>query len=134
MHEASLIEGLLKLVFRAADDYETANPARKPVRIKEVICDVGLLSAVEPETLTACFEMFTEGTKADGARLVINILPLQCQCENCGKDFLLHKRHFFCPDCGSEAIRFASGNAIMLQAINVDCGDSANDRTYSRSS
>lgn len=120
MHEASLVQGLLELVNSARDDWNSSGKGAKAGKIREIICGAGLLAGFEEQTLRACFEIFAEGTAAEGARLVISTIPLDCQCEKCGEHFQLVERHFICPVCGSDNIDFRGGNGLVLQAVNVD--------------
>lgn len=126
MHEASLVEGLMKIALHAAEQFQQANPQAKTPKIKEIVCEAGLLTGVEEETLRACFEIFSENTIAEGANLVVNTAPLQCDCNACGHKFTLSKRHFVCPACASENIKFNGGGGLMLQSINIDCGEEGN--------
>lgn len=120
MHEASLVQGLLKLVGSAIDDYQATNPDKARPKLKEIICEAGLMACFEAQTLVACFEIFAEGTEAEGARLTIETAPLPCHCNKCGCDFQLLKRHFVCPACSGEDITFSGGNGLILQALNLD--------------
>ena len=81
---------------------------------------VGLIACVEAQTLTACFELFAEGTLAEGATLTLNTAPLACRCENCGHAFSLTQRRFVCPACGSENIHFNGGHGLTLQSLRVE--------------
>lgn len=121
MHETSLIEGLMKIAFQATDKFQLANPHGKPPKIKEIICEAGLLAAIEKETLQACFEIFSEDTIAEGARLTVNTASLECDCAACGHKFLLKRRHFVCPRCQSEDIKFKGGRGLVLQSIEIEC-------------
>lgn len=120
MHEASLVQGLLNLAERSLEEYNSANPSRKAARIRDIRCTYGLLSCFEPQTLKACFEIFSENTRAEKARLTLQIEPLPCECGNCGASFKLTRRKFICPECGSENLSFTGGNGLTLQAIEVD--------------
>lgn len=127
MHEASLVQGLLKLATESLENYNAANPGRKAKSIREIVCQYGLLACFEPVTLTACFEIFAEGTVAENARLVLEPAPLSCQCGKCGEKFVLACKKFACPACGSDSISFKGGNGLVLQAINVDSEELGND-------
>lgn len=127
MHEASLVEGLLKIALQSLNDYQAANPGNANLRIKELVCELGLLSGVEKETLRACFELFSENTPAEGARLTLATPPLKCRCEDCQARFDLLEKRFICPECQGCNIKFSNGNYFVLQAINIDCGDKPND-------
>lgn len=116
----------MKVALHAADQFRAANPQMSSPKIREIICEAGLLSGFENETLRACFEIFSENTIAEGANLVINTVPLACDCNACGHQFNLYKRHFVCPVCESDNIKFRGGSGLMLQSINLDCGEEQN--------
>lgn len=120
MHEASLVQGLIDLALRTLNDHNASGNGAKAVRIREIKCSYGLLSCFEPQTLQACFEIFSEGTPCEGARLILNLEPLQCFCESCGKHFNLTNRKFGCPFCSGSDISFTGGNGLVLQAIEAE--------------
>lgn len=126
MHEASLVQGLLNLALESWKSYNKDHPGEEAGRITELRCSYGLLACFEAETLTACFELFAEGTVAEGARLLLSPEPLPCICINCDNKFELLERHFICPRCGSDRISFSGGNGLMLQAINVESKEKGN--------
>ena len=119
MHEASLVQGLLDMCLTAVREHNAAHPEAPVTRVEEVRCQLGLLSCVEPQTLTACFELFTEDTPAAGARLVLETAPLSCRCQTCGHDFTLTPRRFTCPRCGGENIHCDGGHGLTLLALHV---------------
>ncbi|MBE6441209.1 MAG: hydrogenase maturation nickel metallochaperone HypA [Desulfovibrio desulfuricans] len=123
MHEASLAQGLLHTAAKAVEEYNTAHPQAMVRRIAELRCELGLISCVEPKTLTACFELLAEGTVAEGARLTLDIAPLACRCTGCGHAFTLTQRHFVCPQCGDENIHFNGGHGLTLMALHVASED-----------
>ncbi|MCI7569385.1 hydrogenase maturation nickel metallochaperone HypA [Desulfovibrio sp.] len=139
MHEASLVQGLLNVAFRAVEEHNAqvdarraagdAGAGRKAVRITRLTCSLGLLSCVEPQTLTACFELLAEGTMAEGARLLLNMEPLPCRCEECGAAFELGERRFVCPACGSHSLRFRGGHGMTMTGLDVTAEDEADTPT-----
>lgn len=127
MHEASLVEGMLGLAVHAAEEFHAANPGSPKPKIKEIICEAGLLACFEPDALRACFEVLSEGTIAEGAELVVKTAPLACACGACGHRFKLFRRHFVCPRCQSDDVNFSGGSGLVIQAINVESGEDAHD-------
>lgn len=119
MHEASLVQGLLRLALESLKNYNEEHPGEEISRISELCCSYGLLACFEQETLIACFELFAENTAAEGAILTLIPETLPCMCRDCGNKFELLERHFICPRCGSDKITFSGGNGLMLQTINV---------------
>lgn len=120
MHEAALVQGLLRTALRAVEDHNARPHARRAGRLTRLTCRLGLLSCVEAETLRACFELFAEGTPAEGAELVLETAPLDCRCEGCGAHFALERRHFVCPACGGERLHFQGGHGLTLMGIDVE--------------
>ncbi|MBQ7586071.1 MAG: hydrogenase maturation nickel metallochaperone HypA, partial [Desulfovibrionaceae bacterium] len=96
-----------------------------------IICELGLFSCVEPRTLSSCFELFAEGTLAEGAELTLKTEPLSCTCEQCGQEFQETKRQFHCPACGSENIQFDGGHGLMLYSLRVETEEENHARTRS---
>lgn len=127
MHEASLVQGLLDLALKAVHEHNDAHPERRIARIEELVCEMGLIACVEERTLRACFELFAEGTEAEGATLTLTTAPLACRCEDCGQDFELRHRHFVCPLCGGENIHFSGGHGLTLQSLRVDTEEAHHD-------
>lgn len=75
---------------------------------------------MEPQTLKGCFEIFARDGMADGAELILRTAPLPCRCTDCGHTFELLRRHFICPHCGSDAIRFTGGHGLVMTDLEVE--------------
>ena len=112
MHEATLVTGILRI----AEEEARKHKAERIVAIK---LDVGLLACVEEQTLQGCFEIFAEGTLAEGAHLDMRRTPLPCRCLACGNTFTLEKRSFLCPGCGGKELSFTGGHGCAVSAIEV---------------
>jgi hydrogenase nickel incorporation protein HypA/HybF len=120
MHETALAAGMLRIVREEARRHRVA-------RITEIHLQLGLLSAVETHSLSACFKLLAEGSVAQGAVLEIACAPLPAQCKSCGHRFELLTRSFFCPCCRSADIHFEGGHGCTIQSISVERADSAQE-------
>ena len=80
MHEASIVAGMMHILEDEARRHNVS-------RITRVRLSVGLFTAVEPKTLEACFELYAEGTAAEGAELDITTVPAEGRCLSAGTDF-----------------------------------------------
>ena len=127
MHEASLVQGLLGMALKAVEEHNAAHPENRVTRIQEIVYELGLIACVEARTLTACFELFAEGTVAEAATLTLNTAPLACRCESCGHAFSLTQRRFVCPACGGENIHFSGGHGLTLQSLRVESEETDHD-------
>ena len=68
MHELSLAEGVLQVI-------EDAARIQAFSRVTVVFLELGEHAAVERESLAFCFDVVTQGSIAEGARLEILDLP-----------------------------------------------------------
>ena len=120
MHETALAAGIMRIVREEARRHNVA-------RITEIHLQVGLLSAVEAQSLNACFELLAEGSVAQGAVLKIENAPLPASCKDCGHIFELASRSFFCPHCQSADIEFEGGHGCTIRSISAECADIAQE-------
>jgi hydrogenase nickel incorporation protein HypA/HybF len=132
MHEASLAQGLLSTALDAVQKYNRDRAGDRAGLIREISCELGLISSIEPESLSAAFELFAEGTLAEGARLNIVTAPLPCDCDGCGANFSLTRRHFVCPQCGGNELTFNGGHGLTLMSLNVESSFDPEENEHAR--
>lgn len=111
MHEAALAESILKI----AQDVAAENHAEK---ITAVGLKLGEMAGVELDALNFSFDVLKKNTPAAGAVLKINRVPIQAQCNKCGKNFTVERYNFFCPECDGILI-LKSGRELLVEF--VDC-------------
>ncbi|MFE3289242.1 hydrogenase maturation nickel metallochaperone HypA [Rhodococcus sp. NPDC059234] len=87
-------------------------------RVHSVTIQAGTLCAVVPESMQFCFELATEGTVMEGARLVIEQPPGRAHCRSCGADFALTDLILLCP-CGSADVEVLSGQELRILSMEV---------------
>lgn len=114
MHEASLAQGLLKLVEESVRSWNEAHPDSPARSVTSLRLQLGLVSCVEEQTFRGCFELIAEGTVAQEARLDIEREPLPCTCRDCRTAFTLTERRFVCPACKGRNLDFKGGHALTL--------------------
>lgn len=114
------MQGLIDLAVQTLEKHNSSHSGKKAARIKEIRCSYGLLACFEPQTLQACFEIFSDDTPCEGAALILEQEPLQCRCDSCGREFSLTSRKFECPYCSGSGVSFTGGNGLVLQAIEAE--------------
>jgi len=87
-------------------------------RVRSVALEIGALCSVMPDSMRFCFELATEGTAADGARLDLQIRPGKACCRSCGERFELHDLILLCP-CGSADVEVLAGRDLMILSMEV---------------
>jgi len=86
--------------------------------IRSVKVEVGALCAVVPDAMQFCFELATEGTLADGARLDLDVQPGSARCRTCGMTFDLPDLILLCP-CGSADVEVVAGRDLKILSMEV---------------
>ncbi|WP_020500156.1 hydrogenase maturation nickel metallochaperone HypA [Sciscionella marina] len=108
MHELAISEQIVEGV---AERMGTA-------RIVGVRLEVGKLSGVLPDALRFCFELATEGTTLEGARLDIEEPDARAHCRGCGADFSTADQIVLCA-CGSAEVDLRSGTQLRIRSVEV---------------
>ena len=78
MHEMALCEGVVSLVEDEASRHAFT-------RVRSIVLELGALGHVEPEAMLFCFDAVSQGTRAEGARLVIERIAGAGWCLDCSK-------------------------------------------------
>lgn len=113
MHEMSLAAEILDTVIEQAE----AHSAHKILR---VAIKVGEYSAIDPAALTFGFEALSKDTMAEGAALLVDVIPPMVKCHDCGADFAFHGMQMICPQCGSTNNEMASVDEIVIDQVEVE--------------
>ncbi|OGP96969.1 MAG: hydrogenase maturation nickel metallochaperone HypA [Deltaproteobacteria bacterium RBG_19FT_COMBO_46_9] len=113
MHEMSIARNMIDII-----ENEMRRHNAKALRAVHV--NVGRFSSIVPEALSFCFEIMTKDTDIDGARLVIDIIPLMGRCVSCNKEFEITDYSFLCPFCGGIKVDTISGQELSVVGIEVD--------------
>ncbi|MBI3343900.1 MAG: hydrogenase maturation nickel metallochaperone HypA [Gammaproteobacteria bacterium] len=108
MHELSITRNVVAIVSEHAQQ-------RKVLR---VTLEVGELSAIMPEAIRFCFDICTQGTPLEGARLDIMQTPGSATCRDCGAEFALHDILARCVCGGTHLVR-RGGDELNIKEMEV---------------
>ncbi len=90
------------------------------IRVIALRLKIGKLTAVIPETFRFCMEIVTKDTALEGARIIIEDVPLLVKCKDCGEESQINEPSFFCPKCDSPRLEILSGRDLCLESIEVE--------------
>lgn len=113
MHEMSIAQSLIEILAEEMEKHGAKT-------LRAVHLRIGQLSAIVPEALSFCFQVISEGTEMAGAKLVMDIVPLQGYCPRCEKEFEIKEYHFVCPMCGSTKIETIAGQDLAIVDMEVE--------------
>jgi hydrogenase nickel incorporation protein HypA/HybF len=108
VHELAITEGVVEAVTERLPD----------ARISCVRLEIGALSGVVADSVRFCFDLATEGTNLQGARLEITEPAAQCRCRTCGTDFEPEWPILLCR-CGSADVAVLSGQDLKIISVQV---------------
>jgi hydrogenase nickel incorporation protein HypA/HybF len=113
MHEMSIAQSLIDIL----RDEMLKHDAKT---LRSVRLNVGQMTAIVPDALSFCFQVATDGTEMEGARLIMEIIPLVGHCSDCEEEFEIKDYAFLCPSCDSTKIKTIGGQDLSIVEIEVD--------------
>lgn len=118
MHELSLAQSVLEIAL----DYAEKNEA---VRIERLVLSFGRMSCIETSALETAFVAMAEGTRAQGAALCFEIMPVVVSCLSCEKEYEVdYQGILVCPSCGNVSVLLTGGTEdLTLIEMEVEQGE-----------
>ena len=116
MHELAVTQQVLDIVLSHA---ERAG-ARRVNRIDLVIGD---MTSFVDDSIQFFFDALSEGTAAQGAKLVFRRVPVTLRCRQCGAEYVPEGAgggEWRCPACGAYAGDVIAGREFFVDQIEVD--------------
>lgn len=110
MHELSICQALIKQVSDIATDYQEHH-------VESITLKIGPLSGVEPQLLEQAFSLASASTFAEGAKLIIEHLPVRVLCLQCGAESEVLPNRLLCKQCGDWRTQLQSGDEMLLASI-----------------
>ena len=113
MHEMSITMSMMEIV----REHMEKNGVK---RLKKLRIRVGELTAVEPQSLIFCFEIYTKGSSMEGVTLEIENVPLKGRCGDCKREFCIDEFSFDCPACNSNSIENISSHELDIISMEAE--------------
>lgn len=113
MHELGVTQSLLEIALHHGHQAGAT-------RINQLNLVIGELSSIVDESVQFYWDMISEGTIAQGARLNFRRVAAELNCHDCGHRFPLNHQEYICPQCGSANLVVSGGEEFYLESIDVD--------------
>ena len=118
MHELSLMAAVVEQI-EALSHKERFN------HVSEIRLSVGILCGVDSACLEFCFSEATRRSVLDGAKLIIEIVPLELICKSCSKvSFTLNPAQLVCSFCGANHVSIGNGREFKIIDLEVESNNS----------
>ena len=93
---------------------------RGGAHISAVHLKLGALSGVVEQALLSSFEMAASDTSLQGARLLIEAVPVTVFCPRCSAERqLVSIQNFSCPVCGAPTPQVTCGRELEVTALEI---------------
>ncbi len=113
MHELAICQALMNQV-------ESIAAERDAVQVVSIVIGMGPLSGVEEQLLKHAYPVASAGTVAEGAKLIIESLPVRVKCKQCGQESDALPNKLVCKHCGDWRTTLISGDEMMLMRIELE--------------
>ncbi|HLA43491.1 MAG TPA: hydrogenase maturation nickel metallochaperone HypA, partial [Aggregatilineales bacterium] len=81
---------------------------------------IGDLSSIVDESVQFYWDIISQDTPAQNAKLHFERIPATMRCLDCSECYQLrHRDEFTCPHCGGTAVQLVSGDEFCVEAIDV---------------
>ncbi len=113
MHELSIADALVKQV-------EGIVAKEGATRVTSITVEIGALSGVDPDALSAAFPFVAETSPAiDKATLQIVAIPASVICQDCNAPQEATELRV-CVKCGSTRISIGEGRVLTLRSVELE--------------
>jgi hydrogenase nickel incorporation protein HypA/HybF len=89
-------------------------------RVLSVTLQIGELAGVVPDAISFCFDACTADTPLEGARLLMEMVPADGVCADCGAGFRVSRLPASCPVCASWAVTCEGGDMLRVKELEVE--------------
>ncbi|MFB2833678.1 hydrogenase maturation nickel metallochaperone HypA [Floridanema evergladense] len=110
MHELGITQNIVAIAT------ENANGSR----VKRVSLEIGKLSAILPDSIRFCFDVCSQGTLLEGAKLEIIEIPGLAHCRQCQTEVSLEVPFGICHACGSSDLEIFQGEELKIKELEVE--------------
>jgi hydrogenase nickel incorporation protein HypA/HybF len=108
VHELAIAEEIVAIVSEQAAG----------ARVGRIVLEIGRLCAVVPDAMRFCFDLATEGTAAEGARLEIVETPGLGRCRACDAKVVLERPFGRCA-CGGTDLEWLAGEELRIRQVEL---------------
>ena len=113
MHELTIAGNIIDIIKENAKKSKFS-------KVLEIRLKVGALRAIDPVALDFCFGVIGKGTIVDGARLIIEKIPIRGSCQDCGGEFQVYDFFFACPKCNGRKVKTIQGEELKIMDMEVE--------------
>lgn len=112
MHEYPVTLEIVRIAVKTARE--------KGGLVKAIHLVVGEDSGFIGESIQMYFDVISEGTLCEGARLTIQDIKPKMRCDRCGALFERKRFSFTCPRCGGDGSPTEIGKEFYIESVDLE--------------
>ncbi len=124
MHELSMANSMVEAILDTAKKNDA-------IQVTEAVLEVGELTMLNPEQLRFMIDVLSENTLLENAEIIINMIPIEIECENCNFKGLSktdeNMDHLMaaatCPECNNTRVKVIQGRECNIKTIKIEKED-----------
>jgi hydrogenase nickel incorporation protein HypA/HybF len=113
LHELAMVRSIYNVIAEKMKEHGVT-------RVKQVKLIVGELTGVEDSVMKSCFEIYVQETPVEGARLVIERVPIKVRCRICGNEFETKIPFSNCAVCENKSFQIISGKELYIESLEAE--------------
>jgi len=107
MHELSIVQNIIEIILAEL-------PKHNLTKVESISLRIGAMRQVVPEALCFGFECLSKNTPLEGAKVLIETIPIKGRCRQCHDEFILENWLESCKNCGQNHIEIISGKELEV--------------------
>lgn len=114
MHELAITQQILGIALKHGQSV-------KAKKITDLYLVIGQLSSVVDDSVQFYWDMISEGTICQGAKLHFDRIPASLECRHCSEIYTLEDGALTpCPRCDSINVNVITGKEFRLESLEVE--------------
>lgn len=107
MHELSICEAIAETITIRAEGRT----------IRSVHLQIGHFRQVVPDSLQFYWGIHTDGSALEGCELVVDYIPVEIRCRDCGRTTTLTDPIMLCAACDSADVEMIRGEEFLVESV-----------------
>jgi len=112
VHELSITESILETTLK----YGKKENAQK---VTDIYLAIGDLSMIIDDSIQFYWDIISENTICEKAKLHFNRIPANILCQDCGQEYSLTSELIPCPKCHGMNLKILSGDEFRMESIEI---------------
>jgi hydrogenase nickel incorporation protein HypA/HybF len=113
MHELAVTQSILDIALKYATNEQA-------VRVTDLHMVIGRLASIVDDSVQFYWDIVSDNTICQGAKLHFQRIPAEIACLNCGNQYPLDGELIPCPSCSSPRVKVISGDQFFLESIEIE--------------